>query len=268
MGGGVGADARQREQPLLHVGDRQVRVAQRVQVERALRDRRRQRAEVRPAVPRLRHLAVERIGGGGHRRRGREGARRQVGIIRGVLGRLAEVGDQRADHPFCGRPGAVRRADRLDDVLEEGCAAHHPARSGRRPGEVRVVGQRGVEAGEVGVEPQQVGHRRQDGGGVAVGARAGEGHVGPVGFLARDPDHPHRAVAVAHGGGEGAPLLVDPVRREGGDAVRENRAPEVDRLAARAAERDGTDRGERGGHGVASFGGRGRGPGRRSCPAA
>ena len=60
-------------------------------------------------------------------------------------GRLAEVLDEGPDHPLGGRPGAVRRADRLHDLLEDGRAADEPPGARRRPGELGVGRGDGVE---------------------------------------------------------------------------------------------------------------------------
>ena len=67
------------------------------------------------------------------------GTRRPNGPVVCAGGRLAEVLDERADHAHGRRPRAVRRADRLHDVLEDRRAAEHPAGPARHPGELGVV---------------------------------------------------------------------------------------------------------------------------------
>jgi hypothetical protein len=118
--------------------------------------------EVRSAVAGADDVLVERLVRLGHRRGRRE---RAAAVARGD----AEVPDERAHHPLGRRPRAVGRADRLDDILEDGRAADHPARPGRGPRELGIRRDADVEPGEVFVEAQHVPHDREQ----ALGRRVG-----------------------------------------------------------------------------------------------
>jgi hypothetical protein len=145
--------------------------------------------------------------------------------------------DERGHHPLGRRPGAVRGADGLHDLLEHGRAAEQAASAGGRPREHRVGGRDGVERREVLVEAQEVARRRRDRVGVDRLAGAHDCPVaagGGDGELDGPPRDRGRHAERARDG-------VDRHRREVGDAVRADRAPEVDRLAARAAQREVDD---------------------------
>ena len=234
-----GPDAREGEEERGQVVVRQLlaaRPAERLEVERAGSDVGRERAEVRAPVAGAHDVAVEALVGGGHRGGGGEGA--AVRPVRRPGGGLAEVLDERADHALGRRPGAVRRADRLHDLLEHGRAAHEPAGALRDPGELGVGRGDGVEGGEVLVQPQDVRDRGED----VVrlprpGARpAAVTRARPASALG-DPHRARPRPRQRHGDLERARLLVDPHRRQVDEPVRLDRAPEVDRLAAGAHER-------------------------------
>src|SRR5439155_18644705 len=146
-----------------------------------------------------------------------------------------EVVDERADHADGSRPGAVRRADRLHDILEDGRAAQHAAGTGRHPVE-RWVG-RGelVERREILVEAKDVGDDVEDG--IAVAAeRLAYGLDRGVSAAAGGDANGPCATAEGKRGLERAGVLVEPVRCEVGEAVRGERARQVDGLAAGADE--------------------------------
>ena len=144
-------------------------------------------------------------------------------------GRRAELADQRADHPHRRRPRAVGRADRLDEVLEHRRAAQHPPGAGGHPGEVRVLGRAGVEGAEVVVEAQ---HVADHGGQLADGAPRRRLDPRRRGTAVRDAHDPRAPAGAGSTVSSAEPSARDRVRRQVGDAVREQRAREVDRLAA------------------------------------
>lgn len=206
------------------------RPPERLEVDRALGDPFRQRAQIGAAIAGAGHVAVEVLAGRGHRGRGRERAPERPGVWR-ARRPLAEVLDERADHPLGRRPGAVRRADRLDDVLEHGRAPHHPAGARSDPGERGVAGGSRVERGQVLVEPEDVANLIED------------ALVDPLALddaVPRSPlPHAHglRAAAVERDGDlEHLGALVDAGRRQEVEPVRDDCPPQVDRLAAGALQ--------------------------------
>jgi hypothetical protein len=151
----VGPDTGEREQPLLDLVVGELRVVQGLEVEPAVGAPRRELEEVTAAIPGADDVAVERLAGDRHRRGGGEGA--------AAAGRLvSEVRDEGADHALGRGPRAVRRADRLHDVLEDGGAADDPSGAPGRPGESRVGCGDRVETGEVFVEAEQVRRRARE----------------------------------------------------------------------------------------------------------
>jgi hypothetical protein len=155
-----------------------------------------------------------------------------------MLPALAEVPDQRADHPLRRRPRAVRGADCLDDVLEDRRAPEHAACSRRRPGELEVGLDPSVEVRQVLVQTEHVPHRRKQRGALSIPERFAEYRDSSEAGAGGGRDH--RARWRAPDGErrrEGASVLVDDVRRQRGDAVRHDRPPEVDGLAAGSDKR-------------------------------
>ena len=98
--------------------------------------------------------------------------------------------------------------------------------------QVGVLAHERVELGQVLVEAEDVGDGRQR----RLGAG---GQQSPAARPLLD-EHPLRAASRQRDGRlQRARLLVDPVRWQVRDPVRDDRAPEVDRLAARAAQEEG-----------------------------
>jgi hypothetical protein len=63
---------------------------------------------------------------------------------------------ERVHHAHGRAPRAVRGADRLHDVFEDGWSLEHPSRAGRCPREVGIVLRFRVEARQVVVETKDV----------------------------------------------------------------------------------------------------------------
>src|SRR5207247_4691169 len=105
-----------------------------------------------------------------------------------------ELLDERGHHAHGRGPGAVGRADRLDDVVENGRAAQHPPGAGRGPGELRILPRGFVERREVGVEPEHVARGLDEEHGVAPpDVRALDtGETGAAGADAARPGPGHR----------------------------------------------------------------------------
>jgi hypothetical protein len=151
--------------------------------------------------------------------------------------RLADLLDESGHHPHRGRPGAVRRADRLHDILEDSWAAQHPTGTPRRPGQGRIGGGEGVEAGEILV---QVEHHGEDGGnaGTAMPSESWTEHVdsGAAVVAFGDVNCPRSLAGESHRRDEPPRFLVDTRGREVGHTVRDECAPEVHWLSGRAGE--------------------------------
>jgi len=142
MRAGVGADAIDPEQSRLNllIGQAVLR-PQAFQVDLLQDDIAGERQQVRSSVPCACNAGVELGRRFRHLQRRREGA-------------FAEMLDQRADHPNRSRPGAVRGADRLDDVFEDGRACEEPPGAAGGPRELVVVSDRAVKWAEIFVEPK------------------------------------------------------------------------------------------------------------------
>ena len=190
-----------------------------------------ERPQVRRAVAGARDLAVERLVRGRHRLGGRE---RAAAVGR----RVAEMLDERGRHLRRQRPRAVRRADRLHDVLEDGRAAQHPAGARRRPGEVARPRRRRRRTRERSSSSRSmwrtVASRRSRSRTPAAPPSSSTAAwprfpARTRTVRARPPPHRQRRLQRPR-------LLVEALRRQRRDAVRRERAPEVDRLAAAADE--------------------------------
>jgi hypothetical protein len=206
-----------------------------LQVDLAGSHRLREGAKVGAAIAAPRHVAVEGLRRGRHRGGGGEGAAERV-VQRRPSGGLAEVLDDRAHHADGARPGGVRGADRLDDVLVDRLAPQQPARALGHPEKVGVLCCERVELRQVLVDSEDVPHAVEDGFGTLAGG-TGQRSL-PASSLSHD--HGLRApTGNRHGRLERARLLVDSVRRQVGDSMGHDRSPEVDRLAAGAREREG-----------------------------
>ncbi len=236
----VRAHPGQRQQRLGHLLVGQRRIAQRLEVDPALGRVGRQCPQVRAAISRAGHVAVERLIGRRHLGRGREG------VTLGYANRgCAEMIDERGDHPHRARPGAVGGADRLDHVLEHGRASQHP------PGARGGPGEHGVGRGH-GVEPAQVLVEREHPPDLFLDPRGWstrwctiwstrwcteDGDAGKPRIRRLHHDHPGTPVGRQHRLQPRA-VLGDPVGRQVGDAVGEQGPREVDRLAAGTAQLD------------------------------
>src|SRR5439155_803759 len=116
------AGQRQQARGDLLVG--QLGVGERLQVKPARGDVGREGAQVRAAVAGAHDVLVERLIDARHGPRRREGPP-------SVRSARTELLDECRHHPHRRRPGTVGRADRLDDVLENGWAPQHPPGAGR-----------------------------------------------------------------------------------------------------------------------------------------
>ena len=197
--------------------------------------------EVSPAVAGAHDVRVKGITGGGHRLGCRERPTEWAGGRRSE-GRLAEMLDEPPNHAHRRRPGAVGRADRLHDVLEDRQAADHPTRALCRPRELGVeLGER-VEGREVLVEAEHMAHGGKD---RRVRPRARQAtldpHRGAPRLPGLDTHEPRAACRHGHGQLEGALVLVNAHRRKLDETVREDRAPEIDGLAAGPDELERTE---------------------------
>src|SRR5919106_382798 len=238
--GGIGTDAGERQQAREHLLVRELvrpQRAQLLQVDAPVGDRARERDQVRPAVASPDDVAVEILTRCRHRLGGGEGA--TIGTLdRRARRRLAEVFDESGDHALGRRPCAVGRADRLDDVLEDRRAPDHATRSFGRPGEVRVVREERVEVGEVFVETENVGDGCKDLLRLPRrGLRTHGGDDGATPASLRNGDRVGTGALHGHCELEQARLLVHARGWERGDAVGDDRPPEVDLLSTPAGQR-------------------------------
>ena len=240
--GRVRADPREREQPLLDLVVGEVVAAGRSpsssRSTSPLAVSSASLHEVRSAVAAAHDVAEEALVLGGEGGGRREGVRQRISLV--THGRVAQMGDERVHHGGGQRPGAVRGADGLHDVLPDGGAPEHPSGPRRDPRELRVVGCSRVERREVLVQAEDVGR------GVAErlsGAwrRRGPAHDrdgGAAGPPLSDTDaarpaspHPDRHV-------ERPRRFVHPQGSEVHEAVRDERSPEVHRLPSGASEHE------------------------------
>ena len=208
-------------------------VAQRLEVEFALRDLGGDRLQIWTSVAGLGDVLEEGVVGIGERRRARE--RSPLGIAgRGD----AELTHDRAHHPHRRRPRAVRRADRLHKILEHGRAAEHPPRAERHPGERGLKRGGRVEHTQILVEAEHVADLGLELR-TCAGWRSAAGHLEPSrrGSLRNESNDP-RPLAHAQDGLERGSVGCDRVRKQVGDPVRQDRPGEINRLAAGATERD------------------------------
>ncbi len=233
--GGVGADPGQGEQARgdLVVGQLvRRRQAEHLQVDLAGRHRGREPPQVGAAVAGAHGVAVEGLRRGGHCGRRRERAAVAAG------GALAELLDQHGHHADRGRPGTVGGADGLDDVLEHGRAAQHAAGALGDPGQALVLGRHAVEAAQVLVQVEHDVHgRAQLVGGRGRRRRAEHLHPRRAAAVLRDHDRARLCTAERQRGPQRPGRLVQLCRRQRGDAVRDEGAPQVDRLAVRPSQR-------------------------------
>ena len=108
---------------------------QRLKIEGTACDVARDRANVRAAIPHPRHVAKPRLG------RVREHVR--------IGKRAAPALDQRGRHANRRRPTAIRRANRLYDIFENGWTRQQPARARRGPSEQRIAFDAAIERREI-----------------------------------------------------------------------------------------------------------------------
>ncbi|TML82512.1 MAG: aminotransferase class III-fold pyridoxal phosphate-dependent enzyme, partial [Actinobacteria bacterium] len=228
MRGRVRPAAGQRQQARGDLLVGQLGVGERLQVKPARGDVGREGAQVRAAVAGAHDVLVERLIDARHGPRRREGPP-------SVRSARTELLDECRHHPHRRRPGTVGRADRLDDVLENGWAPQHPPGAGRDPRELGILACSFVQAGQIGVEPEHVARSvcKHDAVARTDVHALDPGEAWPA---CADPDRARSASRQRNRRLEGTTVLVEPVRRQVRDAVRRQRPPEIDRLAAGAHE--------------------------------
>jgi hypothetical protein len=135
---------------------------------------------------------------------------------------------------------SYERSFRLDDVLKDGRGAEHSTRAEGAPRQLTVLTHERVEAGEVLVETEHVRDRPRERVASTLADGAGDGLDPELAPALRQPNGA-RAAAQRQGRLERARLEVETIGRQLGDAMRHDRAREIDGLAAGATKWEVSD---------------------------